>query len=446
MIKRTINNKFKYFELILIFVITLIFNIVCTTMTLDEIWNYGFAYNISTGLIPYKDFNMVITPLYPILGSLFLSILGKNIIVFHIYNSIICTTIFYYIKKFIPKSYYILYALVLCYSNPNYNILLLLLLYTLMHLETKKTNPYLIGIVLGLTFLTKQNTGIYLCIPTIFIKDIKITLKRIIGFIIPNLFLLIYLLLTNSLYEFIDYTILGIGTFAKEIFNISPIPLIIILIITVCLLYEYIKTKNIIIIYMICFELLIFPLIDTYHVIIAIIPAIGYFINKLNINKKIIIAAFITTLIIIFSINTYTIYKKQYSIPNVTNEYKYRKISPDNALAIQNISTYIKTVHEKLYVISRNAYLYKIEAHIPINKYDLLNNGNLGSNGEETLIKQIENDCKNNNCTFLIDKLDINNNSEILYNQEIITYIIEQYNVVDTIPNTNIIIYKNITT
>jgi len=40
-------------------------------------------------------------------------------------------------------------------------------------MENKKTNNYVIGIVLGLTFLTKQNIGIMLCIPTIFTKDIK---------------------------------------------------------------------------------------------------------------------------------------------------------------------------------------------------------------------------------------------------------------------------------
>ncbi|MFR1776822.1 MAG: hypothetical protein ACLSW4_02030 [Clostridia bacterium] len=30
---------------------------------LDEIWNFNFARNIANGLIPYKDFNMLQTPL-----------------------------------------------------------------------------------------------------------------------------------------------------------------------------------------------------------------------------------------------------------------------------------------------------------------------------------------------------------------------------------------------
>ena len=32
---------------------------------LDEIWNFNFARNIANGLNPYKDFNMLQTPLLP---------------------------------------------------------------------------------------------------------------------------------------------------------------------------------------------------------------------------------------------------------------------------------------------------------------------------------------------------------------------------------------------
>ena len=99
MINKIRMEKYQILELIIICILTLIFNLVCLTITGDEIWNYGFAYNIATGLIPYKDFNMIITPLFPILGAIFLSIFGKNLIVYHIFNALICTTIFSFIKK-----------------------------------------------------------------------------------------------------------------------------------------------------------------------------------------------------------------------------------------------------------------------------------------------------------------------------------------------------------
>ena len=47
-------NKYQLLELICIFIITLFFNLVCVSMNQDEIWNYGFAYNISRGLVPYR--------------------------------------------------------------------------------------------------------------------------------------------------------------------------------------------------------------------------------------------------------------------------------------------------------------------------------------------------------------------------------------------------------
>lgn len=174
MLKETIiKHKYQIINLILIYIITVLFNLICNDMTCDEMWNYGFSYNISNGLIPYKDFNMVITPLFPYLGAIFLLLFGKNFIIYHIFNGIICTSIFYYMKKNNPKSYYLPYAILLSFSLPNYSLFCLLLLYIIMGLEKKNKNDYLIGLFLGLTFLTKQNVGILLCIPTLFTKDIK---------------------------------------------------------------------------------------------------------------------------------------------------------------------------------------------------------------------------------------------------------------------------------
>ena len=49
----------------------------------DEIWGYGFTHNIYKGLIPYKDFNMVITPFFPFISkhitSLYFPILPRPI-------------------------------------------------------------------------------------------------------------------------------------------------------------------------------------------------------------------------------------------------------------------------------------------------------------------------------------------------------------------------------
>ena len=57
---------------ILIFIIFLGFNLLISPMNLDEVWSYGFTKNISSGLIPYVDFNMVITPFYPMIMGFFI--------------------------------------------------------------------------------------------------------------------------------------------------------------------------------------------------------------------------------------------------------------------------------------------------------------------------------------------------------------------------------------
>ena len=105
---------------ILIFYIVLFFVFVVwgliQPLNLDEVWNYGFAHNIYSGLIPYKDFNMVLTPFFSFIMSLGFHIFGSNILVLHIENAIMLVIMTYLLKKLIGKNYIlILLFLVLSY-------------------------------------------------------------------------------------------------------------------------------------------------------------------------------------------------------------------------------------------------------------------------------------------------------------------------------------------
>lgn len=427
MLDKIKKNKYQIIEIIIIFIVTLLYNLICSSFTGDEVWNYGFSYNISTGLIPYKDFNMVITPLFPMIGALFLTIFGKSFLMYHIFNSIICTTLFYYIKKLTPQNYYIIYMLLLPKLYPSYNIFCVLLLYIIMYMEDKKANNYLIGIILGITFLTKQNIGLYLCIPTLFSKDIKIIFKRIIGFIIPNIIILVYLLLNNCLYEFIDYAFLGMNSFAQNNVSTNKISIILLIIILIILIFMYIKKKDIKIIYLLCFQLLVFPMIESYHVTIALMPAIGYILNTIKINKKIVLLVFITNITITFLIHAYNIFKPEYSFPNNLETYKYRKMPEEVVTQTLKITNYINNVEDELYIISKNAYLIKLEANIKINKYDLLNYGNLGKDGEERIINEIKENCGNKKCIFLLDLQGLSGVLNNPYAQDVMNYIVLNY-------------------
>ena len=73
--KKNILNISKY---IILFIIFFIFFLFFSTGDADVIWNYGFSHAIRIGEIPYKDFNMIITPLYPAIMSIGLFIRKEN--------------------------------------------------------------------------------------------------------------------------------------------------------------------------------------------------------------------------------------------------------------------------------------------------------------------------------------------------------------------------------
>jgi len=441
MINKMNKNKHQILELMIIFIITILFNLLCNGMERDEIWNYGFSYNIATGLIPYKDFNMVITPLFPMIGSLFIYIFGKNILIYYIFNSIICTIIFYHIKRTTSQNYYLVYIIVLFFSTTNYNLFCLLLLYIIINLEEKNANDYLIGILLGLTFLTKQNIGIFLCLPTFLIKNKKRILKRIFGFLVPNILLLIYLLINNALYEFIDYVFLGINDFASKNTIIYPKSLMIHIITIIYLIFKYLKTKDIKLLYILCFQGMAYPIYNSYHVIIPFIPAFAYFINDIKLNTKIINTFFIIIVTIIFSINIYQIFNNNYNYPNETIHYKYKKIPNEIVNTINILSNYLKNIEGQIFIIDIHAYLLKLESSIPINKYDLLNDGNLGQGGKEKILQEIDNICQKEKCTFLLNKNKIDTKEYDQYSQDLYQYVIKNYNEIKTIEH--LTIYEN---
>ena len=114
------------------------------------------------------------------------------------------------------------------YLDYNYVILFITLL--IIFLETKYKNyskkyNFLIGILAGSTILFKQSTGVIICAITalyLALEDrnkevLKAIIYRVIGIIVPGIIFTIYLICTNSLMDFIDYCVLGIGTFTNNV-------------------------------------------------------------------------------------------------------------------------------------------------------------------------------------------------------------------------------------
>ena len=178
---------------ILIFIATVCTSNIFTNSigNLDEIWNYNFARNISDGLIPYKDFNMVPMPLLFIICGLFLNIFGNQLIIMRCLAVILLTLIFFMVYKILENItkkeiasiaivlFLILFKDIMCID---YNYCALLIGVILLYIELKKykndilkyniKTDFFIGIIAGTSILFKQTTGIAISLACLRIQNI----------------------------------------------------------------------------------------------------------------------------------------------------------------------------------------------------------------------------------------------------------------------------------
>ena len=68
------HNRFKNLILFIMFAFIISIYIFDRGITdFDELWNFNFALNISNGLVPYRDFNILQTPLMPFISGILLT-------------------------------------------------------------------------------------------------------------------------------------------------------------------------------------------------------------------------------------------------------------------------------------------------------------------------------------------------------------------------------------
>lgn len=181
------RSIFKYIFLFSFgFLFSFIFFYVMQPIYCDEVWVYGFSYNISKGMIIYRDFNVLQMPLYFFIASLFIKIFGNYIIVIHIFDSLLFATMLIMLSKIIHWKVLILLPIFIFWWPSGYNLLCLFFLILIIYLiNQKKDCDYLIAFLIGLCFITKQNIGLCLLLPCLFYSKNKI--KTILIFIIDLL-------------------------------------------------------------------------------------------------------------------------------------------------------------------------------------------------------------------------------------------------------------------
>lgn len=429
----------KYLILSLIFIITVSYLYYVYPLTMDAIWCYGFGNNIVDGMIPYNDYNMVIPPLFPFITAIFIFILGKKLIVYYILISILITAITYISYKKIGYKTILIYLIIMIYPHNGYNVFVLFLFILL--LENIDNNNKLIAFLISLMILTKQTIALLIIPSVIYSKNKK---QTIIVYLISFLLLLLYLIINNNLYNFINYCFLGLIDFGKSNFTNINYLLIIEILLCTYLLFILIKSKfkDQKIFYILLFQIISFPIVDISHIIITIIPIIIYLYDKYN---NFLFNIIFTASLIPFAISyNISIYKNNYNVI-----YNNKESFMNGKLIANNIESYVKEIKEyqetykgyKLYLLEFKSYLYKLETKQKINKYDLINNGNLGYKGNEEYISEIEEDCLKNKCLIIINEKELNGDINQT-DKKILKYVNKNY---EKIPlfhsNNNLIIY-----
>ena len=389
--KEILKNKKIILMFISFFIAIFIFNFF-RPVDMDLIWNYGFSKNVSDGLIMYKDFNMVITPLYPMITGLLMKIFSTNIIIFYIINTFYALLTLIVVYKLDKKIIFPFFIYFLFNTAPGYNTLSVFYVFLLIYLEKNNKSDYLIGLVISLSFLTKSSIGIFLALPSLYyIRKPKKILKRLIPFLITNLLVIGYFYFNNALYDYINFAFLGLLDFKNGNGNYNIITIISILIV-IYIIREYVKTKDFELLYILSFMIMAYPLFNTSHFLLAIIPLVYYLLKKYKnltnlINKTALI--FICIPILALIINYIACYPKYDN-----NLFKYRYLQNEYMSDIEALKKYFIDNNinaDNIYFILMNSYLYKLALNMPINEFDLPLKGNLGYNGEEELIKKIDN-------------------------------------------------------
>lgn len=357
----------------------------------DLMWNYGFCNNFAKGMTMYKDYNMVITPLYPLVVGTLMKLFGNNMLVFYIINSMIPASIMMLVLKMSKKAFIPTMLLLSFVSVPNYNLLCILFLFILLWLEREDKNDYIIGILLGLTFLTKSSVGVLLCLPTIFYlkKNFRKVFKRVVGFLLPNVLIFIWFYLNGSLYDYVNYCFLGLFDFAKGNTEVSFL-IVITIFSVIYLIRQFIKYKDIEILYILCFQMIAYPIFNGFHVMYAGVPVLYYMISHLpkkldNFYKDysklfalFLVCPIIGSIMVVFT----------HDFVYVDDTFKYRYVDRKFYEDAMLIDGHFKGNYDNVYFVMYSSYLNKYLLNLDIGKYDLLLKGNLGYKGEDRVIKE----------------------------------------------------------
>lgn len=449
---KEIISKIKEKDDIIIFLMVLCISVGITLnmsiVATDEIWNLQSIYKMYNGYEIYKEFNVIITPLFFWCAEFIFHLFGANLVIFRLSHCVLMTIyyllIYELLKKLeIPKSISLLVNLgfislgftglisfPLIRTGFNYNQMAMLFVILGIYLLTNKRfqkNYILQAILTVLAFLTKQTVGIYYIIANIIYlivsnnskeEKIKKGIQYII-FIILGIFLFLLILFCNDiLYNFFDYTFGGILEFADKnvAFEFKSLAyLVAITILNIVTSVLVIKKKcftneqeeNIkrLLIFSIVFAFVAYPIFNQFHVILVMsfsVINLVYIIYNLfkDFKEKICKIAIVINCICIIGLIAYSGYNLlEWKNTIESEEYPYSWEEPFFGGIItkeeyeknETVIQYIKENEKNVIILSDKAALYMVPLKRNNGDFDLPLKGNFGSQGEDGLIEKINN-------------------------------------------------------
>ena len=440
----------KIIDLLVVFGLsTFVFTIISLCANVpnhDNIWNFHYIQKIADGNIPYRDFNIIIPPLFHYIGLLFYKIFGDNLFIMDIYGGVINATLFILCNSYINSVFekrssritgaiIVLTIILVLTIGANYNILMLIPIISVMLLEKKyssNSQKFLRiaeGILMASVILIKQNVGlffniafyIYLLLTSKKGNYLKTILPVLLSEIIIGTIFSAFLIIKGNFFDMFNYCIGGISEFRGENFIFSSEVLAILFIIIVTSIpnisnyKKYGENYHILqFLFTISSFFIAYPIMNTYHVWVGLfVPILSCAVSlsiffkdcvpekrnhiSLKIGRAIIFLPFLFIVVIrVFPIITY----QYYDISDTYKVYKYcgftNKDFEDYLKKIDDFYYKQKEKGYEVYIISSDAPIYGIIHHISNGDLDLLLYGNMGKNGVNKNIErlsQINNPC-----------------------------------------------------
>ena len=410
----------------------------------DESFNFANAYKMANGLTIYKDNNVIITPLFFYISSIFLKIFGENIFVFRTLNLIIATMTFFlcyviFKQLKVNKRLSLLYTLIVIAvisqvieAGANYNVLAymfyLLGLYLLLRMKNGTAKNIVQGFMLFLVFLSYQKLGagyfVALIVYEILNKDIKSLFKELLTALMLLIAFLLYLYTQNNLYNFINYAVLGIGEFGSTnwiaewdiikilLMLLLPMVTLMVTIVIINTIKTHLKLENekeiinqmlSMYTFSICACIIAIPILNVYHLYLAnilmlvdLLYLISFLVMPILEEKSIkniintIIICMIIFLLIRSGISIWNYAKSINEIPKDSPFYG-GIMEDDVRQTVEEVGDYIIGNEKNTIVLSTYAPLISVYTNDLNNGvYDLVLRGNLGIEGEEGLIEKIK--------------------------------------------------------